>query len=212
MISAYDRMYLENAMRVLGRMFDYAAYDLKIGPEEFAGLFTATGVAERFGKGDITLTAGKSGVEAALEVIRLSGLDAEIPEPVYSMERTPEYWAGWALAYYQWKTSRRFRDILATVGISEILALYEPYHEMDLSAFTDRMEKLYTSRRQESRLKIQRIRMGYSQRELAGMTGIPVRTIQQYEQGRKDIGKANVSYLLSLSSALMCGIGDLIQP
>ena len=212
MICAYDKLYLENAMRVLARMYDFAVYDLKFSMEEFTDFFIITGVADRFGKGDITLTVGKSGVEVAYEILRLSGLAGKMAKPVFSMERTPEYWTGWALAYYQWKSARSFRDILDTVGISEILGMYDPYHEMDISAFADRMEELYISRHPENRLRVQRIRMGYSQSALADMTGIPLRTIQQYEQGQKDINKANVSYLVNLSSVLLCDIRDLLQP
>ena len=42
------------------------------------------------------------------------------------------------------------------------------------------------------------------QDQLAKLTGIPVRTIQQYEQGQKDINRARAEYLIALSRALYC--------
>ena len=63
MICAYDKVYLNCAKRVLGRMLDFAVHDLKYSIQEFFSLFIKSGVAERFGKGDYTILAGKSGVE-----------------------------------------------------------------------------------------------------------------------------------------------------
>ena len=50
-----------------------------------------------------------------------------------------------------------------------------------------------------------------SQRELAELSGVPIRTIQQYEQRQKRINKAQVEYLLNLSKALCCEMECLIE-
>ena len=48
----------------------------------------------------------------------------------------PEYWAGWVLAYYQWLSCRSFAYMHKKgLGISEVLAMYYPLHEADLSRF-----------------------------------------------------------------------------
>ena len=39
MICAYDKVYLESAKRVLGRMLDFAVYDLQYSIEDFFSLF-----------------------------------------------------------------------------------------------------------------------------------------------------------------------------
>ena len=69
--------------------------------------------------------------------------------------------------------------------------------------------------RQESRaetyLKKLRQRAGLSQSVLAEETGIPVKTIQQYEQRRKDINKAQVEYVIRLSKALCCEPQDILE-
>jgi DNA-binding transcriptional regulator YiaG len=49
-----------------------------------------------------------------------------------------------------------------------------------------------------------RIKNGLSQSQLAKAAGVPVRTIQQYEQGQKDIRRARAEYVISLSRALHC--------
>ena len=48
----------------------------------------------------------------------------------------PEYWAGWVLAYYQWLTRRSFAYMYKKgLGIKEVVSMYYPLHEADLSRF-----------------------------------------------------------------------------
>ena len=51
-----------------------------------------------------------------------------------------------------------------------------------------------------------------SQRELAEKSGISLRTIQQYEQRKKNINKAQIDTLIPLSMALYCEVRDLLEP
>ena len=48
-------------------------------------------------------------------------------------------------------------------------------------------------------------------RELAQQAGVSVRTIQQYEQRRKDINKAQTETLLKIARALVCTVEDLVE-
>ena len=105
MIHAYDKVYLDKARIALGRMLDFAVYDLKYDICEFFELFITTGVAGQFGKGDFTLIAGMSGVELAYEVLERSNVEFKRIKPNYAANRSEEYWTGWALAYYQWETA-----------------------------------------------------------------------------------------------------------
>jgi DNA-binding transcriptional regulator YiaG len=211
MIHAYDKLYLDKAQTALGRMIDYAVYDLKYDPDRFFDLFIVSGYAARFGNGDFTLIVGKSGVELArITVETATGKETHI-QPQYTMNRSPEYWAGWAMAYYQWYTSLTFREIVNAVPLSEIIMLYAPYHEMDIRQFCDKMSELYKSKHPETNLKHIRMLAGMTQNELASQSGIPLRTIQQYEQRQKDINKAKAEYLILLSKTLQCSPEALIE-
>ena len=53
---------------------------------------------------------------------------------------------------------------------------------------------------------------GLSQSELAKASGVPLRNIQAYEQGYKDINKAQVVTVLQLSEALDCNVYEIINP
>ena len=60
-------------------------------------------------------------------------------------------------------------------------------------------------------LKKMRVKNGLSQSALAKAAGVPLRTIQQYEQRQKDINRANLEYIIMLSRALHCEPADLLE-
>ena len=211
MTYAYDKVYLDKARSALGRMLDFAVHDLGYDIGEFFDPFISTGTAERFETGDYTLLVGKSGVELAYEVLDRALGSVERISPRYTANRSEEYWTGWALAYYQWETALSFREIVRYVPIKEIRALYSPYHEMDIRQFVDKINDLYRAAKPDTNLKVLRQRAGLSQRELAERSGVPLRTIQQYEQRQKQINKAQAEYLAMLAKALRCDMEDLIE-
>ena len=211
MIHAYDKVYLEKARTTLGRMLDFAVCELHCDLTAFFDMFISSGIAARFEDGDFTVIAGKSGVELAYQVLEESGLDIQRTKPVFTASRSPEYWTGWALAYYQWETALSFKEITACIPISDILDLYYPYHEMDIRQFADKMNELYLAAKPDTNLKILRRQAGLSQRQLAELSGVPLRTIQQYEQRQKNINKAQAEYLMCLSHTLCCRVDDLVE-
>lgn len=211
MIRAYDKVYLDKARTALGRMLDFAVYDLKYDIAEFFHLFIKSGVAERFETGDFAVIVGMSGVELAYEVLEQSGVERERMKPNYTVNRSEEFWVGWALAYYQWETSMSFAEIVRYVPIKDIIALYSPYHEMDIRQFVDKVNAMYKAAKPETNLKLLRQKAGLSQRELAEMSGVPMRTIQQYEQRQKNINKAKAEYLVMVAKVLCCTVDDLIE-
>ena len=202
---------LDKARVALGRMLDFAVYELKYDITVFFDTFIASGVAREFENGDAGILVGKSGVELTYEVLERTGSMERRLKAYYCAVKSPEYWTGWALAYYQWQTALSFAEIVRYVPIMHIIALYEPYHEMDIRQFVDKMNELYHEAKTDTNLKILRRRSGYTQKELALSTGIPIRTIQQYEQRQKDINKASAEYLYAISKVLRCEIRELME-
>lgn len=211
MIHAYDKVYLEKARTVLGRMLDFAVYDLKYDISDFFDLFIRSGIAERFENGDFSVIVGMSGVELAYLVLEKSNVAFERIAPEYTMNRSEEYWAGWALAYYQWETAMSFSKIVRYIPLCDIVALYSPYHEMDIRQFVDKMNALYRIAQPDTNLKNRRKSVGLSQRELAEMSGVSLRTIQQYEQRQKNINKAQGEALVMLAGVLCCEVDALLE-
>lgn len=212
MMYAYDREYLEKSRTALGRMLDFAVYDLNYDADEFFWLFTNSKTSKMFEKGDFTVTVGISGVELAYRVLEETLSNTTIrTKPTYSADRSAEYWAGWALAYYQWVTTLSFAQITKNISIHDIIGLYNPYHEMDIRQFCDKLTELYHSTKRNTNLKTMRLNANLTQRELAKLSGVPMRTIQQYEQRKKDINKAQADTLEKMACALSCAITDLME-
>ena len=211
MIHAYSELYLECARSVMAHMFGYAVHGLGYNMKDFFEIFLVSPICEKIERGDAFTIAGKSGVELAIEVAQLNECPVEPEEVFLLMQRTPEFWLGWALAYYQWYRGCRFSELVRWISVQDMLQMYDKYHEMDIMAFVERMDEISHEARMETRLKKYRSLMGLSQRELAERVDIPVRTIQQYEQRQKNINKAQGEYLIQLSKVLHCSAEDLLE-
>ena len=201
MTPAYEEMYLNDAMRAMGEMLDYAVHDCGCSGDLFFTQFLSSGVAEQFERGNPKFVGGMSGVELALEVFRrttgqIPGADASASE-----EKSPEYWAGWSLAYYQWKTGMSFREIISHgLTVSRVCSMYL-LHEADISKFAEAADKVIQENLSEGETNLKRIRRanGFSQKQLAEVSGVALRMIQLYEQRQNDINKAQASTLSALA-------------
>lgn len=211
MIHAYAEDYVSDAMKNLGEAFDYAVNVCKHPPDTFMELFIASGYADKFGKGNPKVVSGLSGTELVIEVTAKSGKAIDFPDAQIEYDCSPEYWCGWILAYYQWYTSRSFRDIHANISIGEILKLYPTHHEAAEEKFVDTVNAIIRRKKNPTKLQAQRKKCGYSQRELSEKSGVNIRTLQQYELGTKDIGKASVQAIVSLANVLGCTVEDLLE-
>ena len=60
-------------------------------------------------------------------------------------------------------------------------------------------------------LKLARIRAGISQKELAALSGVPVKTIGNLEQGRRNINRCRVDIVYRLASSLGCDMLDILD-
>jgi DNA-binding transcriptional regulator YiaG len=208
---AYDEMYLEKARIALGRMFDFVVYQLGYSIEKFFDLFISSGVSRRFENGDVDLLVGKSGVEIGYEVLDKTFGDVQPIEIEFTANRSEEYWTGWVLAYYQWMYGISFSKINEKISIRDILALYTPYHEMDIRQVVDKLDEMMINEDEDTNLKKRRKAAGLSQSGLAKETGISVRTIQQYEQRQKDINKASAERMFAFAKRLYCDVEDLME-
>ena len=211
MTRAYSELYLDTAPRVLGDAFDFAANTMELGLERFMDLVIACGYAEQFGKGNPSLVAGINGCELVKKSMDRCGLPVPEVEDVMYLDKSPEYWAGWALAQYQWFSALSFEEILMNVSLQEIMNLYSAYHEADITKFFSVMEKRRREKNQMTRLRAYRDRLGMSQSELAKEAGVPVRQIQLFEQRQRDINKTQAQTVAKLARALHVPGEDLLE-
>lgn len=210
MIHAYDEIYLDSVRQAMGNMLHYAVYDMGWNINKFYESFIKSGVAAELEKASPSFAAGKSGIELANEVYyRVTGSESNItPEYVYG--RSPEFFAGWAIAYYAWYTDNSFRNINRRLPIDEVVAMYNPYHEMDISQFVIEADSRMSKYNKESQLKRLRLYASLTQSELATRSGVSKRMIEQYEQGRKTLANASATTVIRLADVLNCDVRELV--
>ena len=211
MIHAYQEIYLSKAQSVLGDAFDYAVNTCDIPGSDFVKLFIASSVSKRMENGEPAYLAGKSGIEIVREIVaETKGQELQI-EPQEHFGRSKEYWIGWAVAYYQWYSGRKYRDIFKVIPFEDLQKMYYTLHEADITKFVDIVDSKIKEYFSETNLKRIRTAYGFTQAELSERAGVSLRSIQMYEQRNKNINKASADTMYRFAKALGCTMEDLIE-
>lgn len=211
-MNAYERFYLPDAKSHLGTCTDYLINRCGIAADRVGGVYATSPVMKAFGRGEPAVVSGISGIELGQRLYRDLYGCAEAPDWSGDAEgKSREYWGGWTLAHFQWRWNRSFKWIFARVRLSDVLAKYSVYHEMDVMRFLEDFMKELESVPVEPNLRRIRRAVGYSQAELARRSGVNVRNIQLYEQRVQDINRASAASLAELARCLSCSIEDLME-
>ena len=208
---AYPSDYLNIAQRTLGDMLDFAVNTCEMDIDKYFELFTISSVSTQFKNGNPSYIAGKTGCELVRKVVEDAGLPPLQYEDEMYLDKSPEYWVGWALAYYQWFTCRPFIKIHKVTTLKNILSMYDVYHEMDITHFVDTMDQLWDEYYKDTNLKRIRQIAGLSQRELSDLSGVPLRQIQLFEQRQRNINHTKAIDIVKLGRVLGCQPEDLLQ-
>ena len=210
-IHAYDEEYFESARRIMGDLFDFAMVTAGVSPETLQKMMITSSSIRQFEKGNPAYVAGMTGCELFIKMVEESGLSIKIPAEEMYLDKSPEYWSGWAIAFYQWYSGKTFERIFEYIDIEELLNMYPVFHEMDIMQFVDEVDKKIASRGTGTRLSIIRKYAGLTQKELSEISDVPLRQIQLFEQRQRDINKCQAETLLRLSKALKCNIEDILE-
>lgn len=211
MIHAYQELYLSKAQSVLGDAFEYAICTCKMPGKDFIKLFVASMMSKRMENGEPACLAGKSGVEIVQEILaETKGQEVEAASNMQD-QRPPEYWMGWAIAYYQWFSNKRYCDIFSAVTYDDLHSMYTTLHEADISKFVSVMDVRMEVCFSETNLKRIRKEYGFTQAELAKASGVNLRCIQLYEQRNKNINKAGADTIYRFAKVLGCAMEDLME-
>lgn len=212
MMHAYNELYLSDAKKHLATAFDYAVNSVGVEADLFARFFINSEYARLFEYGNPRVVAGMSGYELTSEIISRFYPGKKLSKKIkFSLAKSLEYWAGWALAEYQWHSARSFRDIFEHIALSDIINMYPVYHEMDITRFIECLDQICSKPGAETHLKKIREANGLSQSQLASMADVSLRSIQMYEQRKNSIDKAQVHSLFRLSKVLGCSMEDLLE-
>lgn len=211
MTCAYSEMYLEDSMRTLGEAVDFALCDQGLNPAELTAILSNALEMKQFERGMPRVVCGMSGDELAREIIAHAGLSPVECRETYPFDRSPQYWAGWVLAYTQWTSSLGFNELLEVAPLDWIIGSYHPLHEASEDKFAGIViDKWNKSQAGKKGLKAARKVVGLTQKQLAAQSGGKLRAIQLYEQNQLDLRRASVSSALALANTLNCTIEDLV--
>ena len=205
-IRAYPETYLSGVMHTMAALLDYAVNIKQQNIDIFFRHFITQGFALQLEQCNPVAITGRS----CAELYQM--ITSDYTTPAYQnlpSDRSPEFWTGWVLAYYQWYTCRSFSEITAVVPVSAMRNLYGTLHEADLMRFVETMEAQMIPR--NTNLEILRRKASLSQSELAAMSGVSLRSIQMYEQRQSDISHAQFYTLNALARALNCSVYDLMD-
>lgn len=202
MIHAYNEQFLDIIQNKLAVMFELAVLKERLDVDDFANRFAMSKAAKALEKADPVYALGKSANELLALVISRDPLDVEI-----TCDASPEYWLGWVLAYAQWYFNTSYSSIIKALPCSKLICHYFPYHEMDIM---HSMDLIGSHLDLEPALRRIRRAKGWSQADLARLSGVSLRAVKAYEQGSLDISKAQVETVYRLSDTLGCTIEELI--
>ncbi len=202
MIHAYNEVYLDDAMYTLAEVFSYVP-DAKRADVLFQR-FVMSGIAYQFGKGNPRYI----NMPSQALFYEIVGNSMPLIRPM-GFGRSPQYWCGFVLAYYQWYTGMSFEKIGWKLPPSKIMDMYHPLHEADLQKFVDVANSIVFQK--ETNLARYRKNARLSQEKLAMYSQVSLRSIQLYEQRQLNINTAPAIKLLMLSRTLGCSIEDLLE-
>ena len=130
MIHAYNEIYLDDAMYTLAEVFSYVPNARRA--DVLLEHFIMSGIAYQFGKGNPRYL--NMPPQALFYEIVGDSMPLIYPK---GYERSPEYWCGFVLAYYQWYTGLGFEQIGRWLSPSRIISMYNPLHEASLDKFVE---------------------------------------------------------------------------
>ena len=202
MIHAYNEMYLDDAMNTLAEVFSYVQDARQV--DMLFERFVMSGIAYQFGKGNPRYLNMPS--QALFYEIIGNSIPLIYPKGI---GRSPQYWCGYVLAYYQWYTGLSFERIGLYLPPSRIINMYHPLHEADIHKFVDIANSIIFQK--ETNLARYRKNSNMSQIQLSRYSQVSLRSIQLYEQRQLNINTAPANKLLKLSRVLGCTIEDLLE-
>lgn len=136
----YDMSYLINSMKLCGAIFDFATNFEGRNLDYFIENYFIKKAALDIQTGNPFVLAGLSFNEAYSRIV---GYETQYRLP---MDKSPEYWAGWVLAFTQWYHNRTFSELLSVISASSLVDMYYPLHEANETNTADIFEEKILNR------------------------------------------------------------------
>lgn len=209
----YSAEELPHTIRTLGKAFEFAEKCLPEGAAGFYRRFANSSVAATCTGPDAHPEIGGSAIELVLDVNEDASIDTLLMnEKRLSKQETGRLrWEAELLCRYQWETGLPFPAVLRTLTEERLRALHADHAELPPAEVVQRISVPETHESTATNLARIRRERGLSQAGLAKASGVTLRSIQQYEQRKKDISHAQARSVLALAQALSCTMEELLE-
>lgn len=212
----YPKEYLTSIMGTLGKAFEFADRTLSGGVERFYPLFAKSDIAASLSEDTDKPDIGLSGIAVVLEICgtaRNEVIDELVQGSISSSKADFSYarWLGQSLAHYQWESGVPFRTIAAFLSSEELRRIYAEVSEGDWADILSTIEHVRRRATSSTQLRKLRCAFGLTQAELSKRSHVSLRSIQQYEQRKKDINRAQAHSIYALSQVLNCQMEELLE-
>ena len=210
---AYDEKELPQVISTLGKAFEFAEKCLPEGAAGFCRRFANSSVAATCTGPDAHPEIGGSAIELVLDVNEDASIDTLLMnEKRLSKQETGRLrWEAELLCRYQWETRLPFPAVLRTLTEERLHALHADHAELPPAEVVQKISVPETHESTATNLARIRRERGLSQAGLAKASGVTLRSIQQYEQRKKDISHAQARSVLALAQALSCTMEELLE-
>ena len=210
---AYDEKELPQVIRTLGKAFEFAEKCLPEGAAGFYRRFANSSVAATCTGPDAHPEIGGSAIELVLNVNEDASIDTLLmnEKRLSKQEIGRLRWEAELLCRYQWETGLPFTAVLRTLTEERLRALHADYAELPPAEVAQKISVPEAQESAATNLARFRRERGLSQAGLAKASGVTLRSIQQYEQRKKDISHAQARNVFALAQALDCTMEELLE-
>lgn len=208
MKSSNNRLVI-TAIELIAEMFEYAKCYLHIESDEFFDMLNNTNSSDKLYNLDIIYIYGKSSIEIINDIYLANEMKIKTFNNKKLLKSDKYYWLGLVIASYCYGKKISFKEIGKRIKPSQLLKMYNTMHEAPHMKVIDEIDKILN--RQESILKHIRQSKNISQSELSILSGVSLRSIQMYEQKKKNISKASFETVKRLANSLSIKMEDLYE-
>ena len=202
--------YLEDEQLRLGTFLDLGVNQCGLSGQRCIEIFVESGLSVAFERQLPKYVSGMSGAELLACAFERCGIEVSVPNE----SRCPtsaDYWVGYTLPCFQMATGCTYKQLFEVLTYDDIRGLHYRLQDREESEFVASVQELLKARKGESKLRSLRRAYGYTQAELAELSGVSLRSIQLYEQGEKDINRAAADTVRRLSQVLRCSMEDVME-
>lgn len=196
----------------MGEMIEYVSEACHEDVNDYFKMMALSSLLEKWERKDPVLYYGMSGTEVARKVFRSVGvLRDDYPDAVVRMVSGVGDWVGMLLEHISITKNLSIYDIISRVNFEEVSGYYPKYYMSSVEEAAAEIERVYIG--SDSGSVIQRLRKerGLSQKELAQLAGVNLRTLQQYEIRAKDLKKASSEKVINLAGVLRTRPESLLE-